>query len=61
MIEAKGTKNKLEKLSKDGDIELIGNGKNPHSVVQQYAVNGALHYGIAILDEGTNSEYHYWH
>lgn len=56
MIEAKGTKNKLEKLSKDGDIELISNGKNPHSVVQQYAVNGALHYGLAILNEGTYSE-----
>lgn len=56
MIEAKGTKNKLEKLSKDGDIELISKGKNPHSVVQQYAVNGALHYGLAILDEGTYSE-----
>ncbi len=27
MIEAKGTKNKLEKLSKDGDIELISKGK----------------------------------
>lgn len=56
MIEAKGTKNKLEKLSKDGDIELISKGKNTHSVVQQYAVNGALHYGLAILDEGTYSE-----
>lgn len=56
MIEAKGIKNKLEKLSKDGDIELISKGKNPHSVVQQYAVNGALHYGLAILDEGTYSE-----
>ncbi|WP_277293485.1 HsdM family class I SAM-dependent methyltransferase [Veillonella montpellierensis] len=56
MIEAKGTKNKLEKLTKDGDIELISKGKNPHSVVQQYAVNGALHYGLAILDEGTYNE-----
>lgn len=56
MIEAKGTKNKLEKLSKDGDIELISKGKNPYSVVQQYAVNGALHYGLAILDEATYSE-----
>lgn len=56
MIEAKGTKNKLEKLSKDGDIELISKGKNPYSVVQQYAVNGALHYGLAILDEATYNE-----
>lgn len=56
MIEAKGTKNKLEKLTKDGDIELVSGGKNPNSAVQQYAVNGALHYGLAILDEGTYSE-----
>lgn len=56
MIEAKGTKNKLEKLSKDGNIELTSTGKNPNSVVQKYAVNGALHYGLAILDEGTYNE-----
>lgn len=56
MIEAKGTKNKLEKLSKDGNIELKSTGKNPNSVVQKYAVNGALHYGLAILDEGTYNE-----
>ena len=56
MIEAKGSKGKLEKLSKDG--EIIGvtekDGKPNTSVVQGYAVNGALHYGKAILD---NSEY----
>ena len=56
MIEAKGTKNKLEKLSKDGDIELKSEGGGPHRAVQQYAVNGALHYGLAVLDEGTYSE-----
>lgn len=56
MIEAKGSKNKLEKLDANNAIELKSNGKNPHSVVQQYAVNGALHYGLAILDEGTYSE-----
>lgn len=56
MVEAKGTKNKLEKLSKEKAIELVSKGKNPHSVVQQYAVNGALHYGHAILDEGTYKE-----
>lgn len=56
MIEAKGTKNKLEKISKDGNIELKSTGKNPNSVVQKYAVNGALHYGLAILDEGTYNE-----
>ncbi|RBP97402.1 restriction endonuclease subunit M [Bifidobacterium aemilianum] len=56
MIEAKGTKNKLEKLTSDGDIELVSSGKNPNRAVQQFAVNGALHYGLAILNEGTYSE-----
>lgn len=53
MIEAKGGKNKLEKLTASGDIELISSGKNPNRAVQQYAVNGALHYGLAVLN-GTN-------
>lgn len=56
MIEAKGLKGKLEKLTPSGDIELISGGKNLNSAVQQYAVNGALHYGLAVLDEGTYSE-----
>lgn len=56
MIEAKGSKNKLEKLTPEGSIELVSAGKNPTRAVQQYAVNGALHYGLAILDEGTYSE-----
>ena len=56
MIEAKGKKNKLEKLTKTGDIELVSSGKNPYSAVQTYAVNGALHYGNAILDGGAYSE-----
>ena len=56
MIEAKGSKGKLEKLTSTGDIELISGGKNPNKAVQQFAVNGALHYGLAILKEGTYSE-----
>ena len=56
MIEAKGLKGKLEKLTPNGKIELTSGGKNPNRVVQQYAINGALHYGLAILDEGTYSE-----
>lgn len=56
MIEAKGARNKLEKLTSGGDIELISGGKNPNRAVQQFAVNGALHYGNAILDEGTYRE-----
>ena len=56
MIEAKGTKGKLEKLTNDGEIELVSTGKNPTRAVQMYAVNGALHYGQAVLDEGTYNE-----
>lgn len=56
MIEAKGKKNKLEKLTKDGSIELVSGGKDPNRAVLEFAVNGALHYGLAILDEGTYSE-----
>ncbi len=50
MIEVKGTKGKLEKLTKDGGIEKEGR------AVGEFAVNGALHYGEAILDEGTYKE-----
>lgn len=56
MIEAKGLKGKLEKLTSSGDVELVSGGKNPNRAVEQFAVNGALHYGKAILDEGTYSE-----
>ena len=56
MVEAKGSKGKLEKLTKTGEIELVSNGKNPYSAVMNYAVNGALHYGNAILAEGTYKE-----
>ena len=69
MIEVKGSKNKLEKLDKDGRIvqttaypsDSKPGAKNPHkkgdpnySTIQHYAINGALHYGLAILD-GTDS------
>ena len=56
MTEAKGSKGKLEKLTKDGEIELVSSGKNPYSAVMNFAVNGALHYGNAILAEGTYKE-----
>lgn len=56
MIEVKGAKNKLEKLTSDGYIELVSTGKDSKRAVQQFAVNGALHYGLAILREGTYSE-----
>ncbi len=56
MVEAKGSKGKLEKLTKEKTIELKSDGKNPNRAVQQFAVNGALHYGLAILREGTYNE-----
>lgn len=56
MIEAKGSKNKLIKYTTNGDIELTSTGKNVNRAVSSFAVNGALHYGNAILQEGTYSE-----
>jgi type I restriction enzyme M protein len=59
MIEAKGSKGKLEKLDPDGGIVGVTpyktDGKNhkkgdPNwSAIEEYAVNGALHYGRAVL------------
>ncbi|RMC38540.1 hypothetical protein F5ESL0236_06280 [Lactobacillus sp. ESL0236] len=63
MIEAKGGKNKLEKLDKAGNIVQITNypsdsklnAKSPHkkddknySTINNFATNGAFHYGKAI-------------
>ena len=58
MIEAKGNKGKLEKLSKDGEIVGVTykDGKPNTSVIQSFAVNGAVHYGHAILDYSTYNE-----
>lgn len=72
MIEAKGQKNKLEKLDKNGQIagityyekdkfnkngQLIhAKGDPNHSAVTGYAVNGAVHYGNAILNGGDYDE-----
>lgn len=66
MIEAKGLKNRLEKISKSGQIELITYyekdskrkdgtiqhhaGDANYSSIMNYAVNGAVHYANAILD-----------
>lgn len=72
-IEAKGSKNRLEKLGKRGEIvgvteyntdgKIGKNGELSHrkgdpnySAVKNYAVNGALHYGEAVLNEGTYTE-----
>lgn len=75
MIEAKGSKNRLEKFvgggnkelqtvtfwSTDGKLNKDGipshkKGQPNYTAIQNYAVNGALHYGNAILDEGTYNE-----
>ncbi len=72
MIEAKGSKNKLEKLTKNGDIECVtfydkdktnkygqvihSKGDANYSSIQNYAVNGAVHYATAILDSKGYSE-----
>ena len=73
MVEAKGTRNKLEKRDKSGAIVGVtyydkdgkpGKDGNPvhlkgepnYSAVKDYAVNGAVHYGNAVLDEGTYNE-----
>ncbi len=50
MIEVKGIKGKLEKL-KDGMVENINNKGEPHyKNINDYALNGAVHYANAILD-----------
>ena len=66
MIEAKGSKGKLEKLDQNGEIEGVTfykkdgkpgkdgkpiylKGDSNYSSIIQYAVNGAYHYGKAIL------------
>lgn len=73
MIEAKGSKGKLEKLAKDDSIVGVTywnsdgkpnkdgvpthlKGDPNYNAVKSYAVNGAVHYGNAILDEGTYKE-----
>lgn len=45
MVEAKGSRNRLEKIDKDGSIDMSVKS------VQNYAVNGAMHYGMALLEE----------
>ena len=51
MIEAKGSHDRLEKLNDNGLIEQTvkkGN-KTSYTYIQNYAVNGAFHYGLACL------------
>lgn len=58
MTECKGSKGKLEKLSKDGNIVGVTykNDVPSYSAIKNFAVNGALHYGLAILEGSTYEE-----
>ena len=49
MIEVKGTKGDLAKISTNGDVENYdNNGKPLYKHIKKYAVNGAVHYSEAI-------------
>lgn len=52
IVEAKGSKGKLEKLDSDGFIEQVvrKNDIDNYKSITNYAVNGALHYGLALLN-----------
>lgn len=66
MIEAKGTKNRMEKLDKNGAIEQIilyptttkthQKGDKNYSAIVNYATNGAMHYALAILHNSMYKE-----
>ncbi|MBO4629876.1 MAG: N-6 DNA methylase [Treponema sp.] len=50
MIEVKGIKGDFGKFDKDGNVLNTDNNGDPnYSVIAKYAVNGAVHYGNAIL------------
>lgn len=51
MIEVKGTKGTLVKYSSENEIENLKKDSTPHySNIQKYAVNGAVHYANAIIN-----------
>ena len=66
MIEAKGTKNRMEKLDKNGVIEQITlyptttkthkKGDKNYNAIVNYATNGAMHYALAILHNSMYKE-----
>jgi hypothetical protein len=50
LIEYKGTKNRLVKLNKNGQVENVTSKNEPHfNNIKSYAVNGAVHYANALL------------
>ncbi len=51
MIEVKGTKGKLEKLSASGEVDNWKKDGTPNfNNIKNYALNGAVHYAKAIID-----------
>lgn len=51
IIEVKGTKGQLVHLNSDGEIDnTTTKGEPNYSVINKYAVNGAVHYANAIID-----------
>lgn len=67
MVEAKGSKGKLEKLEKSKTdnhefiVQVVKKKKNgvvvdDYSAIQNFAVNGALHYALALLEEDSIDE-----
>jgi len=54
LIEYKGEKGKLEKLDSDKQVENVNSKDLPHfKNIQDFAVNGAIHYANAILEHTT--------
>lgn len=57
MIEVKGTKGKLKKTNSYGEIENKKKDGTPNwQNIQNYAVNGAIHYATAIVDYSSYNE-----
>lgn len=58
MVEVKRATGKLIKKHNDEIVQVIKkkDGTNDYNVINNYAVNGALHYALAILDEGHHEE-----
>ena len=51
MIEVKGTKGKLIKTNKKGDVyDLTDKGEPNYTNIKNYAVNGAVHYAESIIN-----------
>lgn len=55
MIEAKGSRGKLVKLDDNNNVVLESK-SGKRTAITDFAVNGAVHYANAILDEGTYQE-----